>query len=310
MLKQQRIPQTLLFAGPRGIGKHKVGAYFAKSLFCLSDTRPCGECVHCQKFENGAIIDYVLLAPDDSGKIKVGDFDEPGTVRHFVHRLTEKPLSKTMVALIDGIDLISDAGQNILLKTIEEPGENVYIIMIASSKRRLLETVLSRAVVLDFYPLSYDDLARVMNFVPESNSLEDLAMVASGGSAELTAFLLNDEFVLKVVDLGERIKGAIVNGDPFDFDSKEFDQIPDGMSIFDILIYLFHYNFTLVAASAVKYNRYLEKLYIDDIETLHMLIKKLQECSKGVRYNLNLRYAMYGLVNELSKNISWKRISV
>ncbi|MDA3899873.1 MAG: hypothetical protein PF637_05070 [Spirochaetes bacterium] len=299
-----RLPQTFLFAGPSGIGKRKVADYFAQLLICKKgESKPCGVCSPCHSFLSGSFQDFISLQPDENGKIAVGSDEEEGTVRWFTHRLTEKAISDRYIAIIDGVDRISESGQNILLKTVEEPGEGVIVILIASSKTKVLSTVLSRSLCLDFYPLQYEQIVQILNISPEHHSLEDLALIASGGSVSITQELLNNDILASVLTIAHAIKETLISGRNFSEDLSKYEKLVSNFSLYDILINLYHYNMRLVISEELQYNRFLEKLYIDDYDLLHKLLKRLIIVKNEQRFNTNSKYALKAALYELVESL-------
>lgn len=290
----EKVPQTFLFSGLPGIGKRKVADHFAKALLCRSHdvTGPCAQCDMCLMFSKHRFPDYLVLAPDESGKIKVGSRDEPGTVRHFVDTLTEKPSTGHYIAIIDGVDKMTDIGQNILLKTIEEPGEGVTIIQVAGSKTKILPTILSRSLEVEFQPLSYDEVNSVLALHAEHHSQEDLAIIASGGSVAITNDLLERELLPSILSFAVSIKEAFLEGKTVPDSVSELDKIASFYSVYDIVINLFRYNLDIVLEERVQYNRFLEALYIDSDSKIHLLLKRLIELKNDLRFNTNMKYAV------------------
>ena len=148
------IPQTILFSGKSGIGKKLVARRLLASLFCEAGDPPCLKCPSCLQAAGGTFPDIIELGPDEKGSIPIGDADrsEPGSVRWLIDRLSKKSISGTYGVLIDGAESISAAGQNALLKTIEEPQAGAHIIIITANRSLILPTILSRCMNLPFYP--------------------------------------------------------------------------------------------------------------------------------------------------------------
>jgi DNA polymerase III delta prime subunit len=192
MLRSGSIPGTLLFSGLPGIGKRKVALRLLKALFCEGDDRPCLQCRDCRLIAGGSHPDVIEISPGEKGSIPVGSPDEPGTVRWLISRLSKKSVSGRYGVTINGIENISSAGQNALLKTIEEPQEGAVIILITSNKMLILPTILSRAAEISFRELSP---AQIMDILKRDGvTSPDIELIAeiSGGSVEMASLLASE----------------------------------------------------------------------------------------------------------------------
>lgn len=201
MLENHSVPQTMVFSGIPGIGKRKTAI---RLLSALAGTGP-------EAAEKGLVPDIITLSPNDKGTIPVGDDDEPGTVRWLISRLEKKSSTGRYGVLIDGMEHISDAGQNALLKILEEPPLNTVIIMITSSKRLILPTILSRAVSIGFRELSPEQVLSVLREQGISGPEDSLCAQISGGSPGLAGLLLSGTVLDEIRNL-VRSMTAFVSG--------------------------------------------------------------------------------------------------
>ena len=168
-----RIPQTILLAGPEGIGKATLARRFASGL--LGDAGKIDQ-DDLSLESNQAIVadrekwpadkrnedpllfathcDFVTFPPD--GPLRQISIPQMRLVKELA-RL--KPLhGSRRVFLIDHIDRANEQAANSLLKTLEEPPEHLVIIMTAENPYDLLPTIRSRAVTLPLTPLSNSDM--------------------------------------------------------------------------------------------------------------------------------------------------------
>jgi DNA polymerase-3 subunit delta' len=145
-------PHALLIHGPRGIGKHALALYFAQALLCeaaSTDGLPCGECAGCRYAVAGQHpdlmrLELVTIAPDD-GTLEWVDtisIDRVRGLTEFVHLTSHRQRAK--VGVISPAERMNTAAANALLKTLEEPPDNTYLILVSDEPGRLMPTVLSR----------------------------------------------------------------------------------------------------------------------------------------------------------------------
>lgn len=143
----ESLPQTLIFAGPAGVGKVTCAKLLAKYLHGeadgLADTFVFSE-ILAEVRERGEKSPFMAAA------------------RRMINFLTRSPIaSKRKVAIIDEAEELSDASQNALLKTLEEPRSDTMLIITVSDETLLLPTILSRARLIKFGPLTDAEIQAV-----------------------------------------------------------------------------------------------------------------------------------------------------
>lgn len=142
---------SLLFAGPDGVGKSLFADAFAKLLLCQDD--PKG--INRQKIESGNHPDIRVYRPE--GKIGMHSI---ASMRQFSEEVYMAPFeAKWKVFIVHEADRMLPTSSNALLKTFEEPAQDTVIILLSSSPSSLLPTVLSRCRPIYFQPLSEQDIA-------------------------------------------------------------------------------------------------------------------------------------------------------
>jgi DNA polymerase-3 subunit delta' len=150
------LPPSLLFAGPRGVGKRRTAIAVAETMNCQTPVETtllprdaCGECASCRRIARGVHPDVLIVEPGDLGSIKIEQ------VRDAVDRAGYRPFEgRRRVVIIDQADAMVDAAQNALLKTLEEPPPASIFILVSAMPDALLPTVLSRCQRLRFGELS------------------------------------------------------------------------------------------------------------------------------------------------------------
>lgn len=183
-----RVHHAQIFHGPAGVGKFTTAVAFARELLChdpVSDLHgnlsACGTCASCKLFESleegqdeddptaalssahpdlHIITKELALFSDDANErnrklttIPVGVIRE-----HLLGPASLAPaLNHGKVFIVDEAELLNATGQNALLKTLEEPTEGTYLILVTSSEHRLLPTIRSRCQRVAFGTL--DDAA-------------------------------------------------------------------------------------------------------------------------------------------------------
>ncbi len=85
--------------------------------------------------------------------------DQIRNISRWTHRTSS---DQARVVVLEGVDNLQDSAANGLLKILEEPPPQVYFILIARHKGRLLPTILSRARVYDFVPRTQEEVHSIL----------------------------------------------------------------------------------------------------------------------------------------------------
>ena len=159
-----RWPHAILFVGPSGIGKKKMALAFAQVLVCEVSPQACGLCGPCIRIEKMQSESLVILEPDTELAKPIIKVDK---IRDLLQSLALAGIGAARVVIIDQAQTLNEQASNALLKTLEEPTENIYFILIANDDRQFLPTIRSRAQVMRFSALSLDEIKSVKPGLPD-----------------------------------------------------------------------------------------------------------------------------------------------
>ena len=135
----QRLHHGLLLSGQSGIGKTLLAHTMAKTLLCKSVSNDgfCNACQSCQLFDAQTHPDFSELSSDKQLGVD--------KIREGIARLNAtSQLSGNKVLIIPRADMMTESAANALLKTLEEPTDNTYLILVTDRMNRLLPTIISR----------------------------------------------------------------------------------------------------------------------------------------------------------------------
>ena len=167
-----------LFQGEEGVGKEALARTFAAGLQCQSESadKPCKECVSCRQMESGNQPD-VIWVTREKASLGVDEIRE-----QLCNTMDIKPFSSPYkIYLVPEAEKMTEAAQNALLKTIEEPPEYGIVILMTSNISALLPTIQSLCLTMEFRPLS---TAVVESYVKEHCQVPDYQARASAAFAQ------------------------------------------------------------------------------------------------------------------------------
>lgn len=160
------VSHAYLFCGTRGTGKTTTARILAKGVNCTSrGERPCGTCANCRAIKEGNFIDVVEIDAASNNGVE--------NIRELRESVKYPPATgRKKVYIVDEVHMLSTGAFNALLKTLEEPPENVMFILATTEPQKLPATILSRCMRLDFKRVSEELLARGMEQICSQKGIE------------------------------------------------------------------------------------------------------------------------------------------
>ena len=217
---QGRLAHAFILTGVRGVGKTTTARIIAKGINCIgadgkggATIDPCGVCANCTAIMEDRHVDVMEM--DAASRTGVDD------IREILDGVRYKPVAaRNKVYIIDEVHMLSRNAFNALLKTLEEPPENVKFIFATTEIRKVPVTVLSRCQRFDLKRLGMEDLASLFSTVcqKENMPIERDALYALGraadGSARDGLSLLDQSMALSVGEItSEVVQGMLGSSD-------------------------------------------------------------------------------------------------
>lgn len=153
-LKYKKISHAYLIQGEKLSGKMMTADLFARALQCEAEEgiKPCNQCRSCRQAINGNHPDIIYVEHEKPNVISVDN------IRQQINGdIAIKPYSGPYkIYIMDEAEKMNVQAQNALLKTLEEPPEYAVLLLLAARAEAMLQTILSRCVVLNIKPVPDD----------------------------------------------------------------------------------------------------------------------------------------------------------
>ncbi|MCD7779207.1 MAG: DNA polymerase III subunit gamma/tau [Candidatus Gastranaerophilales bacterium] len=190
-IKLNRIAHAYLLCGPRGTGKTSSARILAKSLNCKEGPTltPCGKCPACLDIMNSIPVDVIEI--DAASNRSVED------TQAILEKIQYVPVNgRYKIYVIDEVHMLSNHAFNALLKTLEEPPENVIFILATTEPHKVLDTIISRCQRFDFRRITTDDIVKRLEYISEQENINiskealySIAKNSQGGMRDALALL-------------------------------------------------------------------------------------------------------------------------
>jgi DNA polymerase-3 subunit delta' len=196
LLSNQRLPGSLLFTGPEGIGKKLFALELAKALNCRNKrgVEACDECSSCKRLASSTFPPFGD-ADDNKERMIWSEHADVAMVRPYKQIIRVKPIRElereanfrpfegaARVFIIEDADYMNDQAANALLKTLEEPTPGTHLVLTSINPTSLLATIRSRCQTIRFAPIA---AAEIQQYLLETKDLpkpdaELLALTSCG----------------------------------------------------------------------------------------------------------------------------------
>ena len=186
-----KISHAYIFSGSRGTGKTSTAKIFSRAVNCLNskDGNPCNECSACKSILEDETTDVIEMDAASNNSV-----ENIRAIRQEVIYATTS--LKYKIYIIDEAHMLSTSAFNALLKTLEEPPENVIFILATTEEHKLLPTILSRCMRFEFKKISIDDVIKRIEYILKDSNIEYdkdaisyVASICDGGMRDALSIL-------------------------------------------------------------------------------------------------------------------------
>jgi DNA polymerase-3 subunit delta' len=188
-LRRHRLPNSLLFSGPAGVGKTATAVTVAKALNCLNlEDDACDACASCRAIgqafldpEKQGLAPDVMLVSIEENKKKIA-IDQIRLLKQVAYL---RPMSaRARVFIVRGAEAMSEEASNSILKVLEEPPSASTLIMVTEKPHLILPTIRSRCRTLEFSLIAREEIARALVARGQPPDRANLFALLANGSME------------------------------------------------------------------------------------------------------------------------------
>lgn len=262
---------------------------FAKFLFCESTTqKPCNLCLSCKKVERLTMSDLVIY-PKNNKTILVDD------VKDLIESVNLTPIeSNIKVYIFNNFSSANQQSQNKLLKILEEPPQNTYIILNVTNINKVLPTIISRCKKITLKKLSMQELLSgvdLINLTPENQNT--VLNLANGNLTKLINYSSNPEFLQVYQDAHYMLtnlkdsKQLLKYSVKFNKSKKTFEYLLEVLEVIFHDILLIRLNKQNLVENKTNLQQLQNYATTLDADSLYKLIKKIYEIKKQLEFNCN-----------------------
>ena len=200
-IKNENIPQALLFCGPRGVGKTSCARILAKKINNLEDN-----------------LEYNIFELDAASNNSVED------IRNITDQIRIPPqVGKYKVYIIDEVHMLSNAAFNAFLKSLEEPPKHVVFILATTEKNKIIPTILSRCQIYDFKKVDSSSITKLLTTICKEKKIKfdenSLRLIAEKSDGSIRDSLSMFDRLVSFTDSNLKITDVSSNLNVLDYET-------------------------------------------------------------------------------------------
>lgn len=309
-IEKKTVSHAYIINGEKSSGKEFIVNTVAMAIQCENfNGEPCLKCKSCKQALSKNHPDIKTITHDKPNTISVNDVRE-----QIVDDVVIKPYqSEKKIYIVNETEIMSAQAQNALLKTLEEPPQYTTIFLLTSNITSLLDTILSRCVVLNMRPVEDKDVRKfLINEVHVPDYQADVCVAFARGNIGKAKSLASSEDFTNIKDEAVRILRNIQD--------MNIDQVVEAVrrltdykvNINDILdLIMIWYRDVLLFKATNDTNNIVFKEEISDImrranlssyEGIELIIESVEKTKARLKANVNFELAIELMLLAIKEN--------
>ncbi len=292
LIAQNQNCASFLFSSPDEILVTNFAYMFAKFLLCSGEEKPCGVCENCKKVDLLSHGD-LLIYPKNHKGILVED------IKNLIENIYLAPLeSDKKVFILDKFSLATVQSQNKLLKILEEPPKDVYIILCVTNESKVLPTIFSRCKKIRFSKLDDSEIVSALG----QKATDSVVDLASGDLTKAIKFSSDSNFVVCYNNCLDMLRNMKDSKMVLKYSTKLVGKKGETSMVL-VVLESFYRDLLLIRLGQeylVKNKNILDDLLTIaqdyDADAIDKVIKKLCETKRAVDFNCNESYLLDNLL--------------
>jgi DNA polymerase-3 subunit delta' len=172
----KKFPKVLLLNGKKGLGKFTLVMHFINYIYSRNETISYNlkdktintNSLFYNLFLNKTTQDVIFIQAEENKNIKIDE------IRSLKSTLSNSSLSGNYrFTIIDEVEFLNQNSINALLKTLEEPSDNNFFILINNQQAKLIDTISSRCLKNNIF-LNSTQRTEAINYLVKDRKIESL----------------------------------------------------------------------------------------------------------------------------------------
>lgn len=294
-----RLCHAYLFFGEKGVGKRTIAEFLAAAALCKGENKPCGVCPSCKKLASSNHPDlYIYDGKDQKNSIHI---ETIRTIRQEAYVLPNDGEKK--VYIIPNCDNMTIGAANALLKVLEEPPLHAMFILTANSKAQVPETILSRCLQIEVFPMSDKELAEALSAIcPEKAEEIPSVVQKANGNIGRALDMLGNEKSSEINMIVNEIFSAITKRNEYNL-LKALSALSKEKDVFRETLYILSGMFRSALLQKTKQSartpEFSDFLMRYSSEKIIAMIESLEEILNNLDKNANMNLSVNKLCSDI-----------